>query len=202
MSRKIIAILRGIHANEAKEICEVLVEAGITRIEVPLNSPDPLDAISIMTETVGSSAMIGAGTVLSVEAVGQVKEAGGQMIVSPNADPKVISASKEADLYSYPGVMTPTECFAALQAGADGLKLFPSFLLGIEGLKAINAVLPQGTETYAVGGVGEDNFADWIDAGIAGFGIGSGLYKPGYTPKQVAERARSIVSSYDAALNG
>jgi 2-dehydro-3-deoxyphosphogalactonate aldolase len=199
MSRYIIAILRGIKPEEAADICSVLIDAGITRIEVPLNSPDPLESIAAMAQTAGSAAVIGAGTVLSIESVAMVKDAGGQMIVSPNADIEVIAASKAAGLLSYPGVMTPTECFAALKAGADGLKLFPSFLLGIEGLKAINAVLPQGTETYAVGGVGPQNFGDWLSAGVIGFGIGSGLYKSGFSAVQVKERAIEIVAAYDAA---
>jgi 2-dehydro-3-deoxyphosphogalactonate aldolase len=199
MNRDIIAILRGIKPEEAADICLVLIEAGITRIEVPLNSPDPLESIAAMAQSAGGAAVIGAGTVLSVESVAMVKDVGGQMIVSPNTDIEVIAASKEAGLLSYPGVMTPTECFAALKAGADGLKLFPSFLLGTEGLKAINAVLPQGTETYAVGGVGPHNFGDWLSAGVTGFGIGSGLYKPGFSTVQVKERAIEIVTAYDAA---
>lgn len=199
MSRNIIAILRGIKPEEAADICSVLIDAGITRIEVPLNSPDPLKSIAAMAQSAGSAAVIGAGTVLSVESVTMVKDAGGQMIVSPNTDIEVIEASKAASLLSYPGVMTPSECFAALKAGADGLKLFPSFLLGIEGLLAIKAVLPQGTETYAVGGVGPQNFGDWLSAGVTGFGIGSGLYKPGYSAEQVNARAIEIVTAYDAA---
>lgn len=197
MSRNIIAILRGIKSGEAAEICNALIEEGITRIEVPLNSPDPLKSISEMARIAGDVALIGAGTVLSVRDVADVNLAGGEMIVSPNADIDVIAATKDAGMLSYPGVMTPTECFAALKAGADGLKFFPSFLVGVAGLKAINAVLPGGTKIFAVGGVGPENFADWISAGAYGFGLGTGLYKPGYSADDVQQRARAIVAAYD-----
>jgi len=200
MSRNIIAILRGIQPHEAAEICATLIAEGITRIEVPLNSPEPLKSIEAMAHNHGADAMIGAGTVLDVQSVTDVANAGGKMIVSPNADVEVIAASKAAGMMSYPGVMTPTECFAALKAGADGLKLFPSFLLGIEGLKAIKAVLPAGTETFAVGGVGPTNFAEWLAAGVTGFGLGSSLYKPGYSAADVGKNAREAVAAYDKAL--
>ena len=199
MSRNIIAILRGIQPHEAADICAALIDAGITRIEVPLNSPEPLKSIETMAQAYGADALIGAGTVLDVENVAAVAAVGGRMIVSPNADPAVITASKAAGMMSYPGVMTPTECFAALKAGADGLKLFPSFLLGVEGLKAIRAVLPAQTETYAVGGVGPSNFAEWLAAGVTGFGLGSSLYKPGQSAADVAQSARAAVSAYDKA---
>lgn len=200
MSRTIIAILRGIQPHEAAGICATLIDAGISRIEVPLNSPDPLKSIEAMARSHGADAMIGAGTVLDVQSVTDVAGVGGKMIVSPNADIEVITAAKAAGMMSYPGVMTPTECFAALKAGADGLKLFPSFLLGIEGLKAIKAVLPSGTETYAVGGVGPANFAEWLSAGVTGFGLGSSLYKPGYNAAEVGQHARAAVAAYDKAL--
>ncbi|MGB7244028.1 MAG: 2-dehydro-3-deoxy-6-phosphogalactonate aldolase [Sulfitobacter sp.] len=201
MSRKIIAILRGVQPDEAVPICQSLIDAGIDRIEVPLNSPAPLKSIALMAQAFGHDATIGAGTVLSTDDVASVAAAGGKMIVSPDANASVIAASKAAGLASYPGVLTPTECFAALRAGADGLKIFPSFLMGVEGLKAIRAVLPPDTETYAVGGVGPDNFADWLAAGAAGFGIGSGIYKPGLSAQDVAARAKDIVAAYDAATS-
>ncbi|TDT75615.1 2-keto-3-deoxy-phosphogalactonate aldolase [Litoreibacter halocynthiae] len=197
MSRKIIAILRGIQPDEAEGICAALIEAGIDRIEVPLNSPEPLDSIKRMADAFGQDALIGAGTVLSPADVVNVVGAGGKMIVSPDTNAEVIVTSKAAGLASYPGVLTPTDCFAALRAGADGLKIFPSFLMGSEGLKAISAVLPPETETYAVGGVGPDNFAEWISAGAVGFGIGSGLYKPSFSVADVAKRAADIVAAYD-----
>ena len=202
MSRPLIAILRGVNPIEAKDIAAVLIEAGITRIEVPMNSPSPLKSIEAMAKAYGDDAQIGAGTVITVETVLDVAKAGGKLIVSPNADPKVIVATKLAGLDSFPGVMTPTECFAALGAGADGLKIFPASLLGLDGLRAIRAVLPIGTQVYAVGGADHTNFAEWIGARANGFGIGSALYKPGFTPAEVATRAKAMVQAYDKAKLG
>lgn len=200
MSREIIAILRGITPAEAVEVANTLVDAGINRIEVPLNSPEPFDSIGKMLDAVGDRAQIGAGTVLDVQAVERLAEMKAHMVVSPDANASVIVATKQAGMMSYPGIMTPSECFAALHAGADGLKLFPASLLGIDGLKAIGAVLPKGTKTYAVGGVGPEDFADWMAAGVTGFGIGSALYKPGMSAQDVGVRAAKMVAAYDAAL--
>ena len=201
MSRPIIAILRGVKPEEVSAIGEVLVAAGIDRIEVPLNSPDPLTSIGNLARDFTGRAQVGAGTVLSAEQVAQVADVGGQMIVSPDCNPVVIDATKAAGLASYPGVATPSECFTALRHGADGLKLFPAFLMGVEGLKAVRAVLPAGTETYAVGGAGPENFQQWLDAGITGFGIGSAIYKPGFTPQDVAAKAKAIVAAYDGGVS-
>ena len=200
MSREIIAILRGITPAEAVSVADVLVAAGITRIEVPLNSPEPFESIRKILGAHGEGSMIGAGTVLDVRDVERLYEMGAHMVVSPDANAAVIVATKQAGMLSYPGVMTPTECFAALQAGADGLKLFPASHLGISGLKAIGAVLPAGTKTYAVGGVGAADFAAWLEAGITGFGIGSALYKPGMSVDEIARRATEMVAAYDAAI--
>ena len=195
----LIAILRGVTTEEAPAMATALVDAGITQIEVPLNSPTPFDSITAMKKAVGDAAIIGAGTVLSTDDVGRVRDAGGELIVSPNCDQRVIMATKAAGMASWPGVMTPTECFAALKAGADGLKIFPAGLLGPDGIKAIRAVLPAGTQVYAVGGAGADNFRLWMDASADGFGIGSALFKPGFSVADVAERAKGMVAAYKAA---
>ena len=180
MSRNLVAILRGLDPGRAVETAEALVEAGITWIEVPLNSPEPLRSVAAMRAALGERARIGAGTVLTPEQVRAVAAAGAGFVVSPNCDPRVIERSKELGLGSYPGVFSPTECFAALAAGADALKLFPASLMGTGGLRAIRAVLPPGTLVYAVGGVGPRDFADWRAAGADGFGLGSSLFQPGW----------------------
>lgn len=200
MSRNIIAILRGITPDDAVAAAQVLIEAGIDRIEVPLNSPDPLVSIRAMADAYGDRALIGAGTVLSPEDVAHVQNAGGQLIVSPNCDLRVIAATKAAGMQSWPGVLTPTECFAALKQGADGLKIFPGSIIGPSGVKAIRAILPAGTQVYAVGGAGPENFAEWIDASADGFGIGSAIYKPGMAISEIASRAATIVAAYDEAI--
>jgi 2-dehydro-3-deoxyphosphogalactonate aldolase len=193
LTPEIIAILRGVTPSEVEAIGEVLISAGITRIEVPLNSPDPFDSIGLLVGAFGDQAQIGAGTVLSSQDVARVADVGGRMIVSPDCRPEVIETTKALGLMSYPGVMTPTECFCALQHGADALKFFPANLVGPEGLKALSAVLPAGTKTYAVGGVSPENFGPWLAAGVSGFGIGSALFKPGMSSRDVAEVALKVV---------
>ena len=198
MSRNLIAILRGLRPEEAADIADALIAAGIDRIEVPLNSPDPLDSIDRLAAAFGDAAEIGAGTVLSVEDVRRVADRGGRLIVSPNADPEVIAETKRLGLASYPGVYTASECFTALKAGADGLKIFPAFQMGSKGLKALRDVLPKATQVYAVGGVGAADFAEWRAAGADGFGIGGALYRPGATADEVAAKAAALVTAYDA----
>jgi 2-dehydro-3-deoxyphosphogalactonate aldolase len=191
----IIAILRGITPDEALPIGEALIELGITKIEVPLNSPDPFDSIARMCRVFGDEATIGAGTVLSVDDVERLHGIGARMVVSPDCNPEVIRSTKSVGMLSFPGVHTATECFSAIRAGADGLKIFPASLIGPGGLRALKAVLPSNMPVYAVGGVAPENFEEWIAAGVAGFGIGSALFQPGVTLEAVTDRARSIVRS-------
>ncbi|MFI2765893.1 2-dehydro-3-deoxy-6-phosphogalactonate aldolase [Ruegeria faecimaris] len=199
MSRPIIAILRGLQPTEAAEVGQALIDAGIDRIEVPLNSPDPLTSIGILAERFGDRALIGAGTVLTIEQVDAVAGVGGKLIVSPNFDAEVIQQTIKLGIQSWPGVYTPTEAFGALRAGATGLKLFPGVMAGPSGLAAIRPILPKDALVFAVGGAGPENFAEWLKAGTDGFGIGSALYKPGMAVADIAERARKIVLAYDKA---
>lgn len=199
MKRNLVAILRGIEPQEAEAVGVSLIAAGITTIEVPLNSPDPLRSIAILADRFGDRALIGAGTVLSPGEVDAVAQAGGRLVVSPNCDAAVIVRTLERGMTSMPGVFTPTECFCAIQAGARSIKLFPASLAGPDGLKALKAVLPAEIDVLAVGGAGPGTFADWLKAGAAGFGIGTALYRPGDAAQTVAARAAGIVAAYDAA---
>ena len=198
MQRELIAILRGIQPSEVHDIARALIDAGITKIEVPLNSPDPFQSIEKMVNAFGAVATIGAGTVLHQDEVKTLADIGCQMVISPNADPDMIMATKNAGMLSYPGVFTATECFSALKNGADGLKFFPAFKLGLDGFNALKAVLPKTANTYAVGGVGALDFRAWKAAGVTGFGVGSNLYKPGMSVAEVASNATTLVAAYDA----
>ena len=191
----VVAILRGLVPAEAVAVGEALVEAGIRCLEVPLNSPSSLESIVLLRKALDGRALVGAGTVLTAEAVAEVADAGGQLIVSPNTDAAVIRASKERGLLSLPGICTPTEAFQALAAGADALKLFPAEMVGMAGMKAMLAVLPAGTRLYAVGGVSTDNMAAWKGAGAAGYGIGSALFKPGQALAQTRAKAMAFVEA-------
>lgn len=189
----LIAILRGIRPDEIVAIAQVLIETGITQIEVPLNSPNAFASIELLVNHYADQAVIGAGTVLTTQQVVTLASLGAKMIISPNCNPDVIQQTKALGLMSFPGVFTATDCFNALAAGADGLKFFPAVQLGIEGYKAIKAVLPNNTLTYAVGGIASDQFPTWLAAGIHGFGIGSALYKPQDTAQSVRQKAQQLI---------
>jgi 2-dehydro-3-deoxyphosphogalactonate aldolase len=195
--RHLIAILRGITLDETLAVCETLVRSGITMIEVPLNSPRPIDSIRAAAKALQGKASVGAGTVLSADEVDAVAAAGGAFVVSPDCNDAVIARTLGRGLGSYPGVFSPTEAFRAIRAGAHALKLFPAEVLGAKGIKAIKAVLPPEIPLYAVGGAGPENFAEFLAAGCTGFGIGSYLYKPGAKLVEIAVRANAIVAAYD-----
>ena len=192
----LVAILRGITPEEAPAALETLSTAGFRIVEVPLNSPRPFDSIAGMVKRAGTGMLIGAGTVLDVAQVKEVAAAGGRLIVAPNCDPAVIRAAKQLGLAALPGVATPSEAFAALAAGADGLKMFPGESLPPAAVKAWNAVLPAGTLLLPVGGITPDNMAEYLAAGAAGFGIGSALYKPGIAPAALQRHAADFVAAW------
>ena len=189
----LVAIIRGVTPAEAEAIGAAIFEAGIRIIEVPLNSPEPLASIERLAKSFGEAALIGAGTVLEPGDVARVREAGGRIIVSPNTFPPVIEAAAAAGLVSLPGYFTPSEGFAALRAGATGLKLFPAEGAAPAVVRAQRAVLPRRVPLLVVGGIGPDDMQPWIDAGADGFGLGSGLYKPGQSAEETAAKARAYV---------
>jgi len=195
----LIAILRGLTPAEAPAIGDALFDAGFRVLEVPLNSPDPLASIAALASRFGDRALIGAGTVLRPAQVAEIAAAGGRLIVMPHADTALIHAAKAAGLYCVPGVATPTEAFAARVAGADALKLFPAELLTPPVLKALRAVLPRELKLLPVGGITPSNLGAYVAAGANGFGLGSALYKPGATPREVAANARAFVDAWRAA---
>lgn len=197
----LIAILRGLTPAEAPDVGAALVDAGFSLLEVPLNSPEPLRSIEALRARC-PQALVGAGTVLNAEQVRAVHGAGGQLIVSPNFNAEVVQASAQQGLISLPGVLTPTEAFGALTAGATGLKLFPAELASPAVVKALLAVLPAGTPLMPVGGISPDNMAAWRAAGSAGFGIGSALYKPGKAATQVHADAQRFVAAWRQACAG
>ncbi|MBQ4891642.1 2-dehydro-3-deoxy-6-phosphogalactonate aldolase [Shewanella sp. UCD-FRSSP16_17] len=197
----LVAILRGVTPEEVIAIADVLVAAGYRVIEVPLNSPNPYESIKRLSEKYGESVVIGAGTVVSKEQVDLVKEAGGRIIISPHADIDIIQYSKKLSLYSVPGFLNPTEAYAAINAGADSLKLFPADTVGPKGLKAMSVVLPKEMPILPVGGVSPSTMKAFLDAGASGFGLGSGLYKAGMSAEQTKQNALSYVEGYQAAVN-
>ncbi len=198
MTRRLVAILRGLQPDRAVETAAAIADAGIGWIEVPLNSPEPLASIAAMQAALGARVRIGAGTVLTPADVEAVAATGAGFIVAPNCAPPVIARAKALGLVAMPGVFTPTECFAALAAGAVALKLFPAAMAGTEGLRAIRAVLPAGTLVYAVGGVGPADFARWHAAGVDGFGLGGSLFSPAWSIERIAGQARASAAAYDA----
>lgn len=191
----LVAILRGVTPGEVVEIGEALVDAGFTLIEVPLNSPDPFDSIARLAAQLGGRAMIGAGTVLTVEDVARLRDAGGEMVISPNTDTRVIAATRAAGMASLPGYFTASEAFAAIGAGATALKLFPAEAATPAVVKAQRAVLPKSLPLLAVGGITPDAMAAWRAAGADGFGLGSALYRPGASVAEVAANARTFQSA-------
>lgn len=196
--RPLIAILRGIRPEDAAAAAGVLVEAGWTCLEVPLNSPSPLDSIAAMREAVGEAALIGAGTVLSAAEAERAVAAGAGLIVAPNTDPAVITAARRAGAVALPGFFTASEAFAAIAAGATALKLFPADVAGPAALRAMKAVLPTDTPVFAVGGIDPGAMGPWRAAGAAGFGVGSALYQPGIDLGELRTRARAFITAWDA----
>ncbi|WAC58737.1 2-dehydro-3-deoxy-6-phosphogalactonate aldolase [Brevundimonas sp. SL130] len=197
----LIAILRGLKPDEAVAVGEAIVTAGFRCLEVPLNSPEPLESIRRLRAALDGRALVGAGTVLTVAAAREVAQAGGQLIISPNTNTDVIRETKALGLLSLPGFFTPSEAFAALDAGADALKLFPAEVAGTRGLKAVRAVLPAATRVYPVGGVDPDSMGQWLAAGASGFGIGSAVFKPGQSAEEVGRNAAAFVTAWTKAAS-
>ncbi|MGL4290641.1 MAG: 2-dehydro-3-deoxy-6-phosphogalactonate aldolase [Phreatobacter sp.] len=200
MKRPLVAILRGIRPDETEAIVAALIEAGMTAIEIPLNSPDPFRSIGLAVKLAASGVLIGAGTVLTAADVDRLHGTGGRLMVSPNVDPEVLARAHHHGMVTLPGVFSPTEALLALRSGASGLKFFPASVLGASGIAAIRAVLPPGVMIAAVGGVSDQNFAEYIKAGVTAFGLGSSLYKPGMSAADIAIRARATVAAYDRAM--
>jgi 2-dehydro-3-deoxyphosphogalactonate aldolase len=198
-SLPLVAILRGLAPAEAVDAGKVLYQAGFRALEVPLNRPGALECIALMTRNLPADTLIGGGTMLRIADVDAVHAAGGRLLVSPNCNPAVITRAAGLGMYCAPGVATPTEAFAALDAGAHALKLFPADMVGHAGLKAFMSVIPAGTPMWPVGGVAPDNMAAWRKAGATGFGIGGQLYTPGVTLEALAERAAQFVAAWHAS---
>ncbi|WP_420964120.1 2-dehydro-3-deoxy-6-phosphogalactonate aldolase [Bradyrhizobium sp. B120] len=202
MKRPLVAILRGVKPDEALGIVSALLEADMTAIEIPLNSPEPFRSIEIAAKRAPADVLIGAGTVLTAGDVDRLHDAGGRLMVSPNVDVDVLARARHHAMITMPGVFTPTEALLAARAGASSLKFFPASVLGASGISAIRAVLPPDVMLAAVGGVSDQNFAEYVKAGIRAFGLGSSLYKPGMTAADVAVRAKVTIEAYDRAVQG
>jgi len=195
----IVAILRGVTPARVEGVAQAIFDAGIRAIEVPLNSPEPFRSIEALAKRFGDTALTGAGTVTTIAEVDRVAEAGGRLAVSPHTDAAVIARAVEKGLHPMPGIMTPSEAYAAFHAGARDLKLFPATSLGIGHLKAMLVILPPSAKIYAVGGVNPSNMKEWRSAGAAGFGLGSDLFKPDYDDAEIARRAKAAVDAFKAA---
>ncbi|WP_343312569.1 2-dehydro-3-deoxy-6-phosphogalactonate aldolase [Brucella sp. BE17] len=193
----LVAILRGIRPQEVRAIVGALIETGFEAIEIPLNSPDPFVSIEQAVKLSPDNVLIGAGTVLNVKDVERLNDVGGRLLVSPNVEPDVISRAATHGMVTMPGVLTPTEAFTAIRAGASALKFFPASVLGADGIKAMSAVLPKDVPLGAVGGVSEAGFKTYRDAGVSCFGLGSSLYKAGFSAAEVRERAKRSVDAWD-----
>ena len=191
----IIAILRGITPDEIVAVGEALISAGARIIEIPLNSPEPLESIRRLSKAVGDRALVGAGTVLNIDDVANVKDAGGQLVVSPSTDTSVIAATLAASMISIPGYFTPTEAFVAIHAGAHAIKLFPAEAATPAVLKAQRAVLPKHVPVFIVGGVAANDVGEWLSAGADGFGLGGALYRPGYSASEVKQKAVGFINA-------
>jgi 2-dehydro-3-deoxyphosphogalactonate aldolase len=196
--RPLIAILRGLEPERAPAVAHALVDAGISLIEVPLNSPNPLSSIEAIIAAVGDAALVGAGTVLDTGAVRSLAGIGARLVVAPNCNLPVIEAAVASSMIALPGVLTPTEMFAAIAAGAHGLKLFPAELVPPAAVKAVRAVLPPGLPLFMVGGINADTMAAYRAAGATGFGLGSSLFTPGKPLADIAAAAKAVVAAWDA----
>jgi 2-dehydro-3-deoxyphosphogalactonate aldolase len=200
LKRSMVAILRGVRPSEIEAVASALIEAGFEALEIPLNSPEPFISIGKAVKLAPAGCLIGAGTVLEAGDVDRLADVGGRLVVSPNVVPEVIARAASHGMISMPGVFTATEALLAVRAGASGLKFFPASVLGPSGIKAIRAVLPDGIEISAVGGVSEADFASYAGVGVRSFGLGSNLYQPGASAETVGAKARAMVAAYDAVF--
>jgi 2-dehydro-3-deoxyphosphogalactonate aldolase len=202
LRRSLVAILRGLRPEETESVVGGLIELGFEAIEIPLNSPEPFRSIETAAKMAPAGVLIGAGTVLSTEAVDRLNDAGGRLLVSPNVNPAVIRRAAAHGMVTMPGVFTPTEAFTAIDAGASALKFFPAGVLGVSGIQAMMAVLPKDIPIGVVGGVSDKDFAAFARIGVRAFGLGSSLYKAGMPATEVIERGRAAIAGYDAAFAG
>jgi 2-dehydro-3-deoxyphosphogalactonate aldolase len=198
----LIAILRGVRPDEVVPICAALEEAGVAIVEVPLNSPSPIQSISLLAENFGDRLLIGAGTVMTPAQVEEIAGVGGRLIVTPHADPEIVRTAKRLRMMAAPGFFTPAEAFSLLAAGADAIKLFPAEGSNPAALRGMRAIFPPGTLVIPVGGIAPDNIGMWHAAGAAGYGIGSSIYKPGDTAEIVGRKAAALVAACRVATKG